>query len=54
MKPGDDISNIRSFIEKFEGDSQEIQREKTTDKHGCITLDNTNVKQSIVEILLKY
>lgn len=21
MKPGDDISNIRSFIEKFEGDS---------------------------------
>lgn len=31
-----------------------MQREKTTEKVGCVVLDNTNIKSSIVEILLQY
>lgn len=31
-----------------------MQREKTTDKLGCIVIDNTNIKSALVEILIQY
>jgi len=53
LQHGDDISNIKSFIEQIEIKSSEVQKEKSTDKHGCIVLDNIIVKKQIVEILIQ-
>jgi len=48
----ENISNIRNQIETFEIMSNTIQSCKSSDKIGCIHLDNTIIKQTIVDILL--
>eukprot|EP00825_Cyclidium_porcatum_P046190 TRINITY_DN71_c0_g1_i2.p1 TRINITY_DN71_c0_g1~~TRINITY_DN71_c0_g1_i2.p1 ORF type:complete len:652 (-),score=150.25 TRINITY_DN71_c0_g1_i2:404-2359(-) len=51
LKPGEDIHNTKSLIEKLELDQMEIQSQKTTEKIGCIVLDNTMIKSAIVDLL---
>lgn len=48
----DPVSNLKSQIENFENIQSEIQAQKTSDKSGCIVLDNTNIKSSLVDIMI--
>lgn len=50
----EEISNIRDHIEKFEISASDIQAQKTTDKQDCIVIDNTNIKSTIVDILIQW
>ena len=42
---------MKSQIEKFTQLSHEINAQKTTEKKGCIVLDNTNIKNALVNVM---
>ena len=48
----DPVGNLKSQIENFENIQSEIQAQKTTEKSGCIVLDNTNIKTTLVDIMI--
>ena len=50
----DPVIYLRSHIETFETKQSEISSQKTSDKCGCILLDNTSIKTQLVELLFMW
>lgn len=53
-KGKDSIINLKDPIEHYELRTSEVQASKSTDKVGCIILDNTVIKDTIVKIILDW
>lgn len=45
------ITHLKSKIENYEIIQSEIHAQKTSDKSGCITLDNTSIKNTLIDIM---
>jgi dynein heavy chain len=48
----DPVTNLKTQIENFEFFQGEIQAQHTTAKQGCIILDNTSIKSTLVDIMI--
>jgi len=48
------VSNLKSQIEQYENIQSEIQANKTTENKDCVVLDNTNIKNSLVNIMIQW
>lgn len=54
VERSDPVIYLRSHIETFETKQSEISSQKTSDKCGCILLDNTSIKTQLVELLFMW
>jgi dynein heavy chain len=54
IRRNEPLSTLKSEIERYTGIQDEITASKSTDKEKCIQLDNTIIKEQIINILISW